>query len=711
MKLTAAQMDRFKLVHIGLYTLLGIIMYAMMYSNIKPEELDLRLFSVSPQTVYSPIAVEDKESTEKKRKEAEDAVKDVYTLKTDYAQNRVDLAGSIFDFILEVNNEIAESPEQETWTAEERLKKQQKILNEKLPSNIGKSLSEETISQLLQANREELKIAKDAVVTAVHSVMKDRITVSDVESKKKQVQNQLIYTNVSNELKKAMYDVAQFAIIPNVVYDPNKTAENRQEAGERIEPVRIKQGQMIVEEGQLITTDIYRQLKLVGLLDRDHAVQPLVGLLLLIVIMISFVMHYVKGLTVNADRSLLLYVIVFTVTILIMKILSLFQGIEISEIGFLAPVAAGGLLIRMLLNERLAVISSIMLSICGSVIFNGGVTTAFNVYVGIYLLVSSLAGVLFLSQQHRRSKILQAGLFISFVNIIVILSILLIKNGHFDSVELSYYGLMGIASGVIAAVLTIGLLPFFEAGFGILSTMKLIELSNPNHPLLRKILTETPGTYHHSVMVANLSDSACEAIGANGLLARVGAYYHDIGKTRRPQYFIENQLGGKNPHDKLAPEVSKNIIIAHATEGADILRKHKLPKEIVDIAEQHHGTTLLKYFYHKALEQADADVAESDYRYPGPKAQTKESAVVGIADSVEAAVRSLPNPTPEKIEALVRNIIKDRLQDEQFNECDITLKELELVATNLCETLNGIFHSRIEYPELKKEKVKEHVGH
>ncbi|WP_407984389.1 HD family phosphohydrolase [Priestia abyssalis] len=704
-------MDRFKLVHIGLYTLLGIIMYAMMYSNIKPEELDLRLFSVSPQTVYSPIAVEDKESTEKKRKEAEDAVKDVYTLKTDYAQNRVDLAGSIFDFILEVNNEIAESPEQETWTAEERLKKQQKILNEKLPSNIGKSLSEETISQLLQANREELKIAKDAVVTAVHSVMKDRITVSDVESKKKQVQNQLIYTNVSNELKKAMYDVAQFAIIPNVVYDPNKTAENRQEAGERIEPVRIKQGQMIVEEGQLITTDIYRQLKLVGLLDRDHAVQPLVGLLLLIVIMISFVMHYVKGLTVNADRSLLLYVIVFTVTILIMKILSLFQGIEISEIGFLAPVAAGGLLIRMLLNERLAVISSIMLSICGSVIFNGGVTTAFNVYVGIYLLVSSLAGVLFLSQQHRRSKILQAGLFISFVNIIVILSILLIKNGHFDSVELSYYGLMGIASGVIAAVLTIGLLPFFEAGFGILSTMKLIELSNPNHPLLRKILTETPGTYHHSVMVANLSDSACEAIGANGLLARVGAYYHDIGKTRRPQYFIENQLGGKNPHDKLAPEVSKNIIIAHATEGADILRKHKLPKEIVDIAEQHHGTTLLKYFYHKALEQADADVAESDYRYPGPKAQTKESAVVGIADSVEAAVRSLPNPTPEKIEALVRNIIKDRLQDEQFNECDITLKELELVATNLCETLNGIFHSRIEYPELKKEKVKEHVGH
>ncbi|MFC3882964.1 HD family phosphohydrolase [Bacillus songklensis] len=685
-------------------------MYVMMYSNIKPEELDLRLFSVSPQTVYAPIAVEDKESTEKKRKEAKDSVKDVYTLKTEYAQNRVDLAGSIFDFILEVNDELAESEEQETWTAEEQLAEKQKILKEKLPQNIEKSLSDETFNRLLQANHEELKIAKDAVVTAVHNVMKDRITVNDVESKKQQVQNQLIYTNVSNELKKAMYNVAQFAIIPNVVYDPIKTEENRRQAVERVEPVRIKQGQILVEEGQLITTDIYRQLKLVGLLDRSHSVQPLIGLLMLTIIMISFVMHYFRERSTNSDRSLLLYVIVFTVIISVMKILSFFHEIQVSEIGFLAPVAAGGLLIRILLNERLAVISSIILAVCGSIIFNDGVTTVFNVYVGIYLLVSSLAAVLFLSQQHRRSKILQAGLFISLVNIMVILAILLIKNGQLDSVELSYYGMMGIASGVLAAVLTIGLLPFFEAGFGILSTMKLIELSNPNHPLLRKILTETPGTYHHSVMVANLSDSACEAIGANGLLARVGAYYHDIGKTRRPRYFIENQLGGKNPHDKLPPEVSKNIIIAHATEGAEILRRHKLPKEIVDIAEQHHGTTLLKYFYHKALEQTDQKILEKEYRYPGPKPQTKEAAVVGIADSVEAAVRSLTNPTPEKIESLVRSIIKDRLQDEQFNECDITLKELDLVTTSLCETLNGIFHSRIEYPELKKEKVKEHAG-
>lgn len=243
-------------------------------------------------------------------------------------------------------------------------------------------------------------------------------------------------------------------------------------------------------------------------------------------------------------------------------------------------------------------------------------------------------------------------------------------------------------------------MPFFEAGFGILSTLKLIELSNPNHPLLKKILMEAPGTYHHSVMVANLAESACEAVGANGLLARVGCYYHDIGKTRRPQFFIENQMNIENPHNHLSPESSRDIIIAHAKDGAEMLKKHKLPKEIVDIAEQHHGTTLLKYFYYKAKEENEG-INEADFRYPGPKPQTKEAAIISIADSVEAAVRSMSRPTLEQIKEVIQSIVQDRLQDDQLNECDITLKELEVIKKTFCETLNGIFHSRIEYPNSK----------
>ncbi len=700
LKQTMAQIEKLRLIQLGLYALIGLIMFASMYSNVKPEELDLRLLSISPETIYSPVTIEDKESTEKKKAEAKEAVEDVYTQKTEYAQNQVDLVASIFDAIIEVNKEY-DQLENKSDTSK------QEMLQDKLPDNIRKDLSDKAISELLQTNKEELSVAKDAVVTAVHHVMKNQVMISDLEEMKDQAEGQLVYTtNVSSNLKAAMNEIARSSIIPNVIYDPQKTSENRQAAVEKVEPVRIKQGQIIVEENQLINADIYRQLQLAGLLNNKGMLQPFIGLSLLIIIMIGGAVFYLRGFHANTYKPLLLYAIITSITIALMKILSFFQRIDLSEIGYLAPVAVGGILLRVLMNEKIAIISSILFAICGSIIFNGELTTAFNMNIGIYLLISNITAILFLMDKQRKARVLQAGLVVALMNVIVSLSIIFIKNGQLDTVELGYYSLMAMASGIISSVLAIGLLPFFESGFGILSTMKLIELSSPNHPLLRKILTETPGTYHHSVMVANLSEAACETIGANGLLARVGAYYHDIGKTKRPQYFIENQMNIRNPHDALSPKVSKNIITSHTTDGAAILRKHKLPKEIVDIAEQHHGTSLLKFFYHKALEQTEEDIKEEDYRYEGPKPQTKEAAVICIADSVEAAVRSMPNPTPEKIEKIVRSIINDRVEDEQFIECDITLKELELIRQALCETLNGIFHSRIEYPELKKQKVK-----
>lgn len=700
LKQTMAQIEKLRLIQLGLYALIGLIMFASMYSNVKPEELDLRLLSISPETIYSPVTIEDKESTEKKKAEAKEAVEDVYTQKTEYAQNQVDLVASIFDAIIEVNKEYDQLENKSEASKQE-------MLQDKLPDNIRKDLSDKAISELLQTNKEELSVAKDAVVTAVHHVMKNQVMISDLEEMKDQAEGQLVYTtNVSSNLKAAMNEIARSSIIPNVIYDPQKTSENRQAAVEKVEPVRIKQGQIIVEENQLINADIYRQLQLAGLLNNKGMLQPFIGLSLLIIIMIGGAAFYLRGFHANTYKPLLLYAIITSITIALMKILSFFQRIDLSEIGYLAPVAVGGILLRVLMNEKIAIISSILFAICGSIIFNGELTTAFNMNIGIYLLISNITAILFLMDKQRKARVLQAGLVVALMNVIVSLSIIFIKNGQLDTVELGYYSLMAMASGIISSVLAIGLLPFFESGFGILSTMKLIELSSPNHPLLRKILTETPGTYHHSVMVANLSEAACETIGANGLLARVGAYYHDIGKTKRPQYFIENQMNIRNPHDALSPKVSKNIITSHTTDGASILRKHKLPKEIVDIAEQHHGTSLLKFFYHKALEQTEEEIKEEDYRYEGPKPQTKEAAVICIADSVEAAVRSMPNPTPEKIEKIVRSIINDRVEDKQFIECDITLKELELIRQALCETLNGIFHSRIEYPELKKQKVK-----
>ncbi|PGT82896.1 MULTISPECIES: HD family phosphohydrolase [Bacillaceae] len=701
------KLNSYKFLHIFLYSILAVILFVALYSNVKPETLDIELFTVSDQTIYAPTTVEDKVETERKQQEAYDSVEDQYVLKKEISEKQVDLVSSIFDTVIEVRKEEEKGNEEgaSTTTSNEKVEK----IRGKLTESINKKIPANTFVSLVETSEDELELAKDAVVTAVNNIMSKEIPIVQLTEAKKQVEDELQYTSLRPEVSESATTLARFAITPNYVFDLEATEEQRQLAVDSVKEAQIKQGQILVEEDELINREVYRKLGLVGLLDDHQSFKPFLGLGLFILLILAAVVYFFEKKDSPISRknnSLLLYCLIFAITILLMKIVSLFQKIDYTHIGYIVPVAMGVMLVKLLLNERLAILTSMIFAVCGSVIFNEGITGNFNFSIGIYYLFGCLAGVLFLGEHNLRSKILQAGLFVAGINVLALTAIMLIRNGGYSNMEISSYFVMACASGLVSSVLTIGFMPFFETGFGILSTMKLIELANPNHPLLRKILTETPGTYHHSVMVANLSESACEAIGANGLLARVAAYYHDIGKTKRPQYFIENQMNIENPHNKLSAQLSKNIIISHVTDGVEMLRKHKMPKEFVDIAEQHHGTTLLKYFYHQAKQTNDS-IYEEEFRYPGPKPQTKEIAIISIADSVEAAVRSMSNPTPEKIEKLVRSIISDRLQDNQLDECDITLKELDIIAKSFCESLKGIFHSRIEYPELtKKQKVK-----
>jgi cyclic-di-AMP phosphodiesterase PgpH len=696
------------------FVILGVILFTSMYGNVKPEKLDISLLTVADKTIRSPATVEDKISTEKKRQEALDQVQDVYTVKKEYSTNQVDLITSIFDSASEVNDEIEDKTKKQNVLDEDfidivepTVEEEVTMLKGKLTDRVIKDLSERVFTALVQASNDELSIAKDLTVTAINNVMNKRISADDVENAKKSLEEELKFTTLNGDLKSAAIELGRYAVIQNEFYDPEATEELRKQAAESVEPVKILQGQIIIEEGKLIRQEEFRQLELVGLLDNKQSYKPFIGLMILLSIILTSIYFYFYQLKEHLEKrqtNLLLFGIVFILTFFILKLISMLQIFNYSGIGYLFPAAMGGMLIKILIDEKLAILSSIIFSIFGSILFNEGVSGTLNFSVGIYILFSALAGVLFLSGQNQRSKILQAGSLAAAVNLFTIWALMFLPNGQFSGLEYGYYILTAIFSGIGSAVLTMGLLPLLETSFGILSTMKLIELSNPNHPLLRKILMEAPGTYHHSVMVANLADAACEAIGANGLLARVGCYYHDIGKTKRPNFFIENQMHHDNPHDRLQPDKSANIIISHVTDGSSILKKYNMPKEIIHIAEQHHGTTLLKFFYHKALQDGE-EVNEEDYRYPGPKPQTKESAIVGIADSVEAAVRSLNQPTPETIESLVKKIVSDRLQDGQLNECELTLKELETVTHSFCETLKGIFHSRIEYPEMTKKVV------
>ncbi len=256
----------------------------------------------------------------------------------------------------------------------------------------------------------------------------------------------------------------------------------------------------------------------------------------------------------------------------------------------------------------------------------------------------------------------------------------------------------------LAGLFMTALLPFLEQLFDIQTDISLLELSDANHPLLKELVQRAAGTYNHSINVASIAEAAADSIGANGLLCRVGAYFHDVGKLRKPEYFIENQSGGVNKHDELVPTMSTLVIIAHVKDGAEIARSHRLPKRILDLIEQHHGTTLVEYFYRRATQQNEesengTQIDESDFRYPGPKPQTPEAAVMMLADAVESASRALREPTPARLESLVREIAKKRLDDGQFDQCSITLEQLNTIQKSLIKSLNAMYHARVQYPD------------
>ena len=310
----------------------------------------------------------------------------------------------------------------------------------------------------------------------------------------------------------------------------------------------------------------------------------------------------------------------------------------------------------------------------------------------IFMTFCSCA-ILLVSKAHKRSAVIQAGLIAGLIQLI---SLILLE--HFWINRPERY-LIILVNSLISGVIVLGVLPVFEYFLQTVTNISLLELADTHHPILQRMILEAPGTYHHSLIVGNLSDTACTTIGANGLLARIGAYYHDIGKLQKPEYFIENQQIKKNLHDALSPTMSKLIIMNHVKEGLELAKKYSLSPIIWDFIQQHHGNSLVYYFYRRALEgkEEDQEVTEEGFRYPGPKPNTKETAIVLLADSVEAATRNLKDPTPAKIEETVHKVINNKFIDGQLDECELTLKDIEKTSIVFTKMLSGIYHSRINY--------------
>ncbi len=378
--------------------------------------------------------------------------------------------------------------------------------------------------------------------------------------------------------------------------------------------------------------------------------------------------------------------------------------LETATIGFALPVTAGAMLVCLLLDFHLALSFSFIVSLLLGLSFQG------DPFIPLYYFLGSIVAALSVIQCKKRTAVLRAGALTALVNSIAIAAIELYK-GEFMTRGL-YDMTAGFLGAIAVAMIVSATLPFFEAVFDIATDIKLLELLEPNQPLLKKLVYTSPGTYHHSILIGNLAESAAEAIGENSLLARVGAYYHDVGKIRKPEYFIENQHPRDNKHDRLMPSMSSLIIASHVKDGVEVAREHNLPSVLIDIIHQHHGTSLITYFYMKAKElQPGAKIAEEDYRYPGPRPSTKVAAIVMLSDAVEAASRTLDDPTPQRIQALTSSVITRIFLDDQLSSCDLTLKNLREISKSFNLTLNGMFHHRIDYPGMELPGDKKRNDH
>lgn len=682
--------------------LLGAVFFLLTLSNVYTETYNIERFSNSKETIRSPITVENEKETERKTREAVQAVEDRYNVSDEITQERVDFVSELFDAVAKLDEKDKRAAKQPDLKNQDKVQNLQQILS---PA-ISKEIDQQTLKEIIQSLPNERAMGKELLTTSLYDVLNEGVRLENVETAKEDLAQKFRYSSLDNEFKKALISLSEFAVVQNSFFDVEKTLEARKQAANNIEPVMLRAGEVIVRKGQTITNENYEQIKLAGLLNNDRNIYPIFGLFIFVFLLVGVLAFEIHTFFKNnkLDNGKLASVLLISLmVILLMKLVSFFAS-PMNQFFLLVPATTGAIMLKILLNERLAMVSSGVYAVMGSLIFNSAIPGSLNMEAGVYFFLSQIAGVIFLRNVKDRIAILKAGIAVMAVNVLTVLLFLFLSFEKYTLIDTFIQGGFAIFAAFLSVVLAIGLLPFFEAGLGLLSDAKLLALSSPNHPLLRKILIESPGTYHHSVMVANLSETACEAIGANGLLARVAAYYHDLGKTVRPNYFIENQMGMKNPHDMLPPKQSADIIISHPYDGAQQLKKEKLPKEIIDVAEQHHGTTLLKYFYYKEKEQ-NKNVKEEDYRYPGPKPQSKEAAIVCICDSVEAAVRSLNEPTKGKIKEIVQSIINDRLMDGQLSESPLTLNELEIIRTTVCETLQGIFHSRIQYP--KQDELRE----
>lgn len=683
---------RKRLLSLAVITWLCVIVIFLTYYL--PESFFVTEGQISPATIEArqTVTFEDTIKTEANRQLAAERIGDIYVFDSTVIDRQTNQINQIFKVWEDLMVLAAEEKDAAAAPYIDQFQ-----------------IKPETAQVILGLDSITLQAIKNEAIAILSDQWRKGVREGEVEVARKTVLDEAYLRFNQTDYVSFIQSIYRFIELePNYIFDESATLEGKKEAAANESPVltTIYRHQKIIGKGEVVTADHLVILKALGYQRSKEPYFMVLGIgffTLAVFYLLSLFLKQFKLTRLTQGNQLHLLALLFVSMLLIARLII---GINISTeagltevVAFLVPSSTGAILVAILLDKRVGMFFAAIMS------FYIGVLADSNVIYAIVSFMGSMAGIYGISRFSQRSDWVKAALLIAVMNVWVILSFSLMNNNSWTAVVWSVA--MGFLNALLSPILAYGSLPFLESSFKITTSISLMELANPSQPLLKDLLMKAPGTYNHSILVGNLAEAAADAIGADPILVRVGAYYHDIGKTRRPYFFIENQLGESNPHEKLTPALSALILSSHVKDGIEIGRKGKLPQVVMDFIAQHHGTGIMGYFYHKAVEEAgDSEkVRESDFRYPGPMPQSKEAALVMLADSVEAAIRSM-NVTGDKLEAAVKKIIQDKLQDNQLEDSNLTLSDLKQIAQSFTQMLNGIYHSRIEYPENVIEAMK-----
>ena len=671
------------------------------------------------------LLVEDEKSTQEKRIEAERSVLSVY----DYdpgilneAENRI---RSTFTSLATPakKGESQDTLRKKEWESSLGLSLPQREWQALEREHFNPSIGEAAIKLMIPVLKKGVVNDKDLldpdasrgmVVRNIHTREERKailpFTYFDYKEAKAKLRTQadLPSSSLGREIQPIVLKIAEHLLRPNLTFNKDETEARKIETKERVKPVyyQVKRGEVILRSGERVREEHLLKIKaLKKAQERSHILSILIGLALLTFLILASLHEFstknIRKIALS-QNDLLLFCSTLVGIIGLMKLFQLitdilggeFLSIPSSSYTYLFPIAAGAMLIRIVINSEVAIVFAILTSYFSAFLMGS------RLFLFIFTLVGSLIGAHKVARCEQRSILIKAGLIVGGINILMILFNSLIIGTFFKMTLLSD-ALMGFLGGILASVMVLGMTPIIESLFGYTTDVKLLELANLDNPILKDLVLQAPGTYHHSIIVGSLVEEAAKSIGANPLLSRVSAYYHDIGKLKKPLYFVENAGGMENKHNHLAPTMSSLILVSHVKDGVELACENRLGERIANIIQQHHGTSLISYFYQKAKEKENPEmdaIDERDFRYPGPKPQTKEAGIVMLADAAEAASRTLSDPTPSRIKGFVQRIIHNIFLDGQLENCELTLKDLQKIEESFSRILTAIFHQRIDYP-------------